>query len=217
LNFSSTSHPQTDGKTYVVNRTLGNLLRCIAGNKPKQWDLALAQAEFAYNNMVNRSTGKAPFEVVYGRTPRLAVDMVALPKLPGASVAAEHLAERVKATQKGVSQHLEKSYAKYKAATGKGRRSKIFQEGDLVMVYLRKGRLPTGVSGKLRNKKYGPCKILKKINDNAYVVDLLEDLAISSTFNVADIFEYFPQTESEFNSRMSSFQEWEIDVAHEGP
>jgi hypothetical protein len=167
--------------------------------------------------MVNRSTGKAPFEVVYGRTPRLAVDLAALPKLPGASVVAEHLAERVKATQEEVHQHLEKSYAKYKAAADKGRRSKIFQEGDLVMVYLRKGRLPTGVSGKLRNKKYGPCKILKKINDNAYVVDLLEDLAISSTFNVADIFEYFPQTESEFNSRMSSFQEWEIDVAHEGP
>jgi hypothetical protein len=217
LNFSSTSHSQTDGQTDVVNRTLGNLLRCIAGNKSKQWDLALAEAGFAYNNMVNRSTGKAPFEVVYGRTPRLAVDLVALPKLPGASVAAEHLAERVKATQEGVRQHLEKSYAKYKAAADKGRRSKIFQEGDLVMVYLRKGRLPVGVSGKLRNKKYGPCKILKNINDNAYVVDLPEDLAISSTFNVADIFEYFPQAKSELNSRMSFFQERETDVAHEGP
>jgi hypothetical protein len=60
------------------------------------------------------------------------------------------------------------------------------------MVYLRKGRLRTGVSGKLRNK-YGPCKILKKINDNAYVVDLSKDLAISPSFNVADIFEYFPR------------------------
>jgi len=122
----------------------------------------------------------------------------------------------VKATQEEVRHHLEKSYAKYKAAD-KGRRSKIFQEGDLVMVYLRKGRLPTGVSGKLRNKKYGPCKILKKINDNAYVVDLPKDLAVSSTFNVAEIFEYFPQEESEFDSRTSSFQEGETDVAHEGP
>jgi hypothetical protein len=131
-------------------------------------------------------------------------------------VAMEHLAERVKATQERVRQHLEKSYAKYKAAADKGWQSKIFQ-GDFVMVYLRKGRLLTSVSGKLRNKKYGPCKILKKINDNAYVVDLPEDLAISSTFNVADIFEYFSQEDSELNSRTSSFQEGETDVAHEGP
>ena len=96
------------------------------------------------------STGKAPFEVIYGRTPRFAVDLAALPKLPGASVATEHLAEQVKATQEGVCQHLEESYAKYKTATDKGRRSKIFQEGDLVMVYLRKGRLPTVASRKLR-------------------------------------------------------------------
>jgi hypothetical protein len=81
------------------------------------------------------------------------------------------------------------------------------------MVYLHKGRLPAGTSGKMKNKKYGPCKIIKKINDNAYVVDILDNLAISSTFNVADIFEYFPPEDSGSNSRTIYFQEWEIDVA----
>jgi hypothetical protein len=70
--------------------------------------------------MVNQSIGKAPFEVIYGRTPRLAVDLVALPKLPGASVAVRHFAERVKATQEGVHQHIEKSYDKYKTTADKG-------------------------------------------------------------------------------------------------
>ena len=69
LQFSSAHHPQTDGQTEVVNRTLGSMLRCVAGEKPKQWDVALPQVEFAFNSILNRSTGKAPFTVVYTKTP----------------------------------------------------------------------------------------------------------------------------------------------------
>jgi hypothetical protein len=36
----------------------------------KKWDHILAQAELAFNNSVNRSSGKSPFEIVYGRQPR---------------------------------------------------------------------------------------------------------------------------------------------------
>lgn len=66
LHFSSAYHPQTDGQTEVVNRSLGNLLRCLVGDNTRIWDLRLGQAEFAHNLAVNRSTGYCPFMVVYG-------------------------------------------------------------------------------------------------------------------------------------------------------
>ena len=79
LNFSSAYHPQTDGQTEVVNRSLGNLLKCLAGEHVKSWDQKLCQAEFAHNHAVNRSTGFSPFIMVYLVVPRGLLDLIPLP------------------------------------------------------------------------------------------------------------------------------------------
>ena len=45
--FSSSYHPQTHGHTEVVNRSFGNIPISLMYEHKKQWDLALAQDEFA--------------------------------------------------------------------------------------------------------------------------------------------------------------------------
>jgi len=79
LAFSSAFHPQTNGQTEVVNRSLGNLLRCLIDDHATCWDLILPQAEFAYNNSVNHTTGSSQFQLVYGMTPHTPLDTILLP------------------------------------------------------------------------------------------------------------------------------------------
>jgi hypothetical protein len=69
LAFNSSYHPQADGQTEVVNRSLGDLLRSLVTEHHSSWDNILPHAEFAYNDSVNRRIGKSPFEIVYNRQP----------------------------------------------------------------------------------------------------------------------------------------------------
>nr|GEX47748.1 hypothetical protein [Tanacetum cinerariifolium] len=60
----------------------------------------------------------------------------------------------------------------------------------------------------LLSKKYGPYNILRKINDNAYVVDFPNTMSISKTFNVSDIYEFHSEDMNKGkHSRTSSSKE----------
>lgn len=72
---SSAFYPQTDGQTEVKNRSLKNLMHCLAWDHKASWDLILLHIEFAFNNYVNKSTGCTPFEVVYSFRPNTPLDL----------------------------------------------------------------------------------------------------------------------------------------------
>ena len=67
--FSTKCHPQTDGQTEVVNRTLSSLLRAVIEKNIKSWEECLPYVEFAYNRVVHSTTQHSLFKVVYGFNP----------------------------------------------------------------------------------------------------------------------------------------------------
>ena len=64
LKFSSAYHPQTDGQSEEANSTILDLLKCYVSDHKTQWEKYLPLLEFAYNNIVPTSTGKAPLEII---------------------------------------------------------------------------------------------------------------------------------------------------------
>ncbi|GJV65371.1 RNA-directed DNA polymerase [Tanacetum coccineum] len=99
-----------DGQTEAVNQSLGNLLWCLVGENIRKWDLVLPQAEFDYNRSCIQTTGKSPFEIVYGCNPSSPLDLVPLPITLNYSSDADVRAEKVKELHEQVRGKVEKQY-----------------------------------------------------------------------------------------------------------
>jgi hypothetical protein len=69
LQMSLAFHPQFDGPTEVVNKIITMYLRCLTGDRPRQWLQWLPWAEFCYNSTYQSSLRTSPFRVVFGRDP----------------------------------------------------------------------------------------------------------------------------------------------------
>ncbi|KAD4384563.1 hypothetical protein E3N88_24731 [Mikania micrantha] len=212
LNFSSAHHPQSDGQTEVTNRSLGNLLRSLVGTNPRQWDLVLPQAEFAYNRSTHRSTGMSPFMVVYGRNPFTPLDLAPLPVTEHFSAEGEERSTQIKQIHQQVRDKIINNNIVYQRRANVHRKRVVFKEGDLVWVHLSKDRFSRGRFGKLQPRADGPFTILERINDNAYKVDLPGHYNVSATFNVADLSPFLPTDDDPFDSRTSPFEEGENDA-----
>lgn len=87
--------------------------------------------------MVNHSTSKTPFEIVYTCPLRHVCDLVVMPTTVGESKVANNTTEKALKIHAEIRPHLEVANAKYKSEVDKHLHKKVFAEGDLVMAYLR--------------------------------------------------------------------------------
>ena len=187
LLFSTTCHPQTDGQTEVVNRTLSSLLRAIIKKNLKAWEDCLPHVEFAYNRSIHSATKFSPFEIVYGFNPLSPLDLTSLPLSERVNLDGKKKAEFVKMIHEKARLNIERRTKQYVHQANKGRKKVVFQPGDWVWLHLRKDRFPEKRRSKLLPRGDGPFQVVERINDNAYKLDLPGEYGVSASFNVADL------------------------------
>eukprot|EP00253_Pinus_taeda_P033536 PITA_33536 len=147
LKKSTAFHPQTDGQTEVVNKTMIQLLRGYCSKHPKLWDEHVCYVQHGYNRAKHSSTQRSPFETCFGFIPRSPLDFV----FGKDTMVDRHnnvdketrFIEQIQEIHQVVQEQLEKSQA-----------------------------------------KYGPFKILEKIGENAFRLDLPAYMHIFSVVNV---------------------------------
>ena len=106
------------------------------------------------------------------------------------SAKGEGFSSEIQAIHHQVKQQLQDNNIKYNNREDMKKREVNFEVGDLVLAHMRKEIFPKRAYNKLKFKKIGPCRVLRKFSANAYEIELPPDIRISPIFNVADLYRY---------------------------
>nr|GEZ33316.1 putative reverse transcriptase domain-containing protein [Tanacetum cinerariifolium] len=161
LDMSTAYRLETDGQSERTIQTLEDMLRACAIDFGNDWVNHFPLVEFSYDNSYHASIKATPFKALYGRKCRSPVVGAKLEKLKSS-----------------------KSYADLK------RKLMEFQVGDKVMLKVSswKGVVRFGKRGKLNPRYVGPFKVLERIGDVTYKLNLPEELSrVHNTFHVFNL------------------------------
>ncbi|GKA97560.1 putative reverse transcriptase domain-containing protein [Tanacetum coccineum] len=153
----------------------------------KGWVNHLPLVEFSYNNSYHASIKAAPFEALYGRKCRSPVcwTEVGEAQILGPELIQETTEKIIQIKQRmQAARDRQKSYADLK------RKPMEFQVGDKVMLKVSpwKGVVRFGKRGKLNPRYVGPFKVLEKVGEVAYKLELPEELSrVHNTFHVSNL------------------------------
>ncbi|GKE31286.1 putative reverse transcriptase domain-containing protein [Tanacetum coccineum] len=182
LDMSTAYHPQTNGQSKRTIQNLEDMLRACAIYFRKGWVNHLPLVEFSYNNSYHTSIKAAPFEALYGRKCRSPVcwTEVGEAQILGPELIQETTEKIIQIKQRmQAARDRQKSYADLK------RKPMEFQVGDKVMLKVSpwKGVVRFGKRGKLNPRYVGPFKVLEKVGEVAYKLELPEELSrVHNTF-----------------------------------
>ncbi|KAH0670721.1 hypothetical protein KY289_025214 [Solanum tuberosum] len=176
LQRSTSYHPQTDGQTKVLNRTLETYLRCFCFDSPEEW---------WYNTTYYTAIKCTPYEVLYGQKPP-----IHLPYL--ADESSFNMVDRSLAAREAIIHllkfHIQRAQQRMKDLADRHRSNICFEVGYWVYLKLQPYKqVSVGVRPfiKLAAKYFGPYPIAAKVGVVTYKLLLPTDVLIHHTFHIS--------------------------------
>ncbi|UYV77573.1 hypothetical protein LAZ67_15001599, partial [Cordylochernes scorpioides] len=164
-------HPQTNGQTEKMNRTLTDMISMYIDEKYQNWDEILPFVTFAYNSSVQETTGYSPNFLIHGRKPLTFLDSTfdwpEVPPKPGDFD--DYISNLLTIVEESKKISMARTMArqdKSKQVYDKHRREVNFSPDDLVLIWtpIRK----VGRADKLQKNYIGPFKIIRKTSPVNY-------------------------------------------------
>ncbi|CEH19115.1 dna rna polymerases superfamily protein [Ceraceosorus bombacis] len=198
LAMSTAFHPQTDGQTECLNRVIKEMIRHYISYRQDNWSEHLNTLEYAYNDSVQASTGRTPFELDLGYHPASPLRPIGQANEQITPSSVEDFAQDLQASALAAADAIADAHIAQARNYNKKKSNKTFNVGDLVKLssrhvhpnfdHRRKSR-------KLLPKYYGPYKILARITPNSYRLELPAPLQIHNVINIQHLapFHAMPQ------------------------
>ncbi|XP_035226804.1 uncharacterized protein LOC118199118 [Stegodyphus dumicola] len=174
--FSTPGYPQANGLVERFNGTLKRMLHHVIREEGRGWHLQIPYVLWAYREVPNSTTGVAPFQLMYGRTPQGPLSILksswtgkhenlqldATPVytyLQNLKARFEKAAEQAKLTAK-IQQERTAHYHNLRSTI------KTFKVGDKVIVLI------PDSNNKLYARWQGPANILEQRSSHSFVVQM---------------------------------------------
>ncbi|XP_077232510.1 uncharacterized protein LOC143869838 [Tasmannia lanceolata] len=193
--FTSVAHPQTNGQTEVMNRTLLQGIKKRLDDKDGRWAYELYHVLWAYRTTPRTPTGESPFNLSFGIEAVIPVD-VGTPSPRVTNFSEQLFNDGLRANLDLLEEAREESQirvAAYKQKVSNYHDSKIrpreFRARDLV---LRKAAIsqPKKV-GKLSPTWEGPYRVKEVICPGSYRLETLEEHLLPHAWNSKNLRKYY--------------------------
>ena len=196
MKLSTAYHPETDGQSERTNQELKQYLRMYVNHRQNNWAKWLATAEFAFNNKAHTAMRSLPFQVNYGREPRMGFDI----RKKGKNEKAEEFVKEMKERHEKARAALVKSQEEMKRQADRNRKkAEEYRVGDKVLISTKdfSAELMKRAMKKLMEKFIGPYVVRKIVLENAVELKLPASLRVHLVVNVRRLVKYREQVEGQ--------------------